>query len=365
MTLLTNQWHTSGRLAVGVFLVLSLLILSACKQESGRTFEASGPKTYRASVVTVQSRDVPRIFWSPGMVKPVRTVQITSKITGFIQRLNVAEGDLVKRDALLVEIDQTRIREDIDVAKAVLASARLTLADAEQDVKRYRTLKEHHVASKERWSKSVLRRDVAKEEVRKARAVLAARKKDLTYTRLVAPGKGYIIQKFQNVGDMAMLGTPILLWESEALEFEAHIPGSVVNQLKPGQNGEIRFKRPDATVMARIIAIVPSVDPVTHTVTVRFSLPANAAVLAGQFGHLSIDLDIQKVLTVPVHAITEQVGIKGCFLVDEEGRAHFRSMRLGPTWQEQWIVLTGLMGGEKVILDPPPGLRSGDQVTYE
>jgi len=92
---------------------------------------------------------------------------------------------------------------------------------------------------------------------------------------------------------------------------------------------------------------------VTHSVEVRADLPAGSALQPGQFVELLLPLrDLSAQIRIPSRAILRRSEVIGVYVVDADGAAHLRQVRLGPAVGDTVSVLSGLQGGEQVALDP-------------
>jgi hypothetical protein len=104
------------------------------------------------------------------------------------------------------------------------------------------------------------------------------------------------------------------------------------------------------------------VDPATHTVQLRVTLPAAAQGLApGLFSRVWLPVDGAaggSRLYVPASAVVRRAEMTGVYVIDGQGRAQLRQVRLGRSQGTQFEVLSGLQAGEQVATDPQAAARA-------
>ena len=111
------------------FFVLSLLILLAACNEKAVNDQTSG-KPIGAPVTTVEVVDIPVSYTVPGSVISDGRIVVSSRVVGFIEQLDVREGQKVSRGDLLVRIDPSDIDEAIRQAQAGVRASQEDLEDA-------------------------------------------------------------------------------------------------------------------------------------------------------------------------------------------------------------------------------------------
>ncbi|HEX2797401.1 MAG TPA: biotin/lipoyl-binding protein, partial [Immundisolibacter sp.] len=117
--------------------VLLPLLLTAC----GDSTPSSAPRSRDDLVLATASvSTVPRYYTAPGSVIADERVQLSSRISGFIRKLAVREGDLIREGQVLVEIDPSDVEGAVRRATAARASAQADLADARVDVDKFTAL---------------------------------------------------------------------------------------------------------------------------------------------------------------------------------------------------------------------------------
>lgn len=315
------------------------------------------------SVARVTPTEIPLTYTLPGSVVSDARINISSRVVGFIQQLDVREGQSVSRGELLVRIDPSDIDETIRQADASVRASQGDLDDARHDVERYARLVPSGTASAETLRKARVRADVARAVLDRALAALAAAEAQRSYATIASPVDGVIVSVVRRSGEMATTGSTILTVESrEVLLFKGFIAERQLSLINRDSPVTVRIDVLDnAPLQGRIRGIVPSGDDVTRRYEVNIVLPNDPRLAPGMFGRADFVLGRRQVLLVPPGAVVRRGGLDGVFVL-EGSSARFRWLRTGLNLGRGIEVVAGLSAGERVILEPSDAMRDGSIV---
>ena len=159
-----------------------------------------------------------RFLWPPpdrtaiqvvGMIEAPE-VNITSRIPGRIDQLDLLEGDHVTRGQVVCRIEATDIRNQLAKAQADVAQARADLDKATRDLERTRKLFSRKVASAEARDDALTAVEVGRAAVQSAKAQVGYYQDQLRDTEIRSPIDGVVVNKVLQVGEWVTPGTPIL-----------------------------------------------------------------------------------------------------------------------------------------------------------
>ncbi|HFQ15044.1 MAG TPA: efflux RND transporter periplasmic adaptor subunit [Rhodobacteraceae bacterium] len=201
--------------------------------------------------------------------------------------------------------------------------------------------------------------------VMQARANLDAIEAKLRDARLLAPFGGVILERMVEVGDTVQPGMPLIKFAYiDYLRVQADVPVRLASGLEEGMLVPARLDAGGAEVMVRVAQIYPVADPLRHTVTVKFDLPQGTPGGPGMYVEVTIpDQSVPERAqpAVPANALIWRGSLPSVFVL-EDGAPSLRLVRVGYPVSEGLIsVVSGLKGGEVVILNPPAGLVSGGE----
>lgn len=346
-----TQHHTVAAILISV---LAAMIAIGCEDPDAGANSQTASDTDNPQGVLVEQTEIPRVYVSPGSIVSSQEFMVTSNISGFIQEIAVREGDRIEAGDLLVRIDPSKVKRAIAQAEAAVAAALAELEDANDDVRKYQVLVESESISDERLRKAVLRQKRTRAELRKAEAELQAQRADLDYIDIKSPAKAQVAERIMSVGDLSLPGNPILHLESlQGIEFETHVPETILIQLQLGQPVTIQMDSLQREVEGMITAIVKSQDPVTRSGKVKVLLSRLTDVMPGMFGRASFITGTDTHLTVPESSLVTRAGVEGVFIITRSDDARFVSVRTGARWGDRRIIHAGLRPEDRILPDPP------------
>lgn len=142
-----------------------------------------------------------------GVVRPIDQVEIRSKASGLIEKLNFEEGQLVQKGDPLIELDRRTAQNDDDQAKADLAVAESNLKQAQNNYSRAIEMFQKSLISEQERDQSQLDKVRAEAQLIKAKAVLSSADERLRDTRIMAPITGVILARSVSLGQIISSAT--------------------------------------------------------------------------------------------------------------------------------------------------------------
>ncbi len=191
--------------------------------------------------------------------------------------------------------------------------------------------------------------------------VLDARLRDASS---VAPFDGIIIEKMVEVGDTVQPGMPLLKFAYvEYLRIVADVPVRLAAGLSEGMLVSARLDAGGEQVQARVAQVFPVADQERHTVRVKFDLPKGTAGGPGMYVEVTVpdgSVPVRTQPAVPAESLIWRGSLPSVFII-VDGKPSLRLVRVGyPLPDGRISVVSGLNGGEMVIVNPPANLVSGE-----
>ena len=317
--------------------LVAVVILAGCgkPEEDGAGPAASSPAvTVVVAPVSVQP------LWDEeevvGNVEAAQRAVLSAKVTGVIDAVKVAPGARVQRGTALATIDAREI-------KARLDSAMAAQDQTQKDFARIERLLQSGSSTRQEF-------DAATTRLRTADASLVEARTMLQYTGITAPFDGVVTRKLVEVGDLATPGKPLLEMEnSSLLRFECEIPEALLDRVNMGSELPVRVDAAGAELNGKISEIAPSASAGSRTFLVKLDLPAAEKLRAGQFGRVRVPVRERPALLVAESAVVRRGQIESVFVV-EEGKARLRLVKSGRQMNGEIEILSGLSGGESVVV---------------
>jgi RND family efflux transporter MFP subunit len=177
----------------GFFLQRLCRLAPALSLLAAGCFGSAPPPGDAAPVVTVSEpaqKDITDYLDFAGKTAAVESVQLRARVGGYLEKVNYKEGDEVKKDQVLFEIDPRPFQLEVEQAQAKQARAETNAKQAEATYQRSLDLRKTNSISEEDLEKDLRSRDVAAESIDAAKANVAAKKLNLGFTKVLAPIDG-------------------------------------------------------------------------------------------------------------------------------------------------------------------------------
>ncbi len=329
-------------LFLSLFLILgaggAVFLLRPAEVKEGKT-EVVSAKVIRG--------DLNLIVAASGVVTAYTEVEVKSKAGGEIIDFPFEEGDLLKKNAVVVKLDpgteQSRVNQanaDLKMSEARLEKAKVNHKDTELRLHRKKRLFDDGVISRQELDDAVIAKERAKSDVKVAEAELIRTRESLREakdrlkdTKIRAPLAGTIIKKYVEKGQViastlssASEGTPLFtLADLDRLYVGTMVDETDIGRISPGQEASITVDAyPERNFKGRVLRIAPK-GRVESTVTVfdvavevvdRERLMLKPMMTA----NVEILYDLrQSVLLVPAEAVKIRGDETGVNRLDDEG----------------------------------------------
>ena len=180
-----SQFQNHGRIML--LSVTAIFVLSACEAGDPPAQSNNSQPIHDVVVSKIEQQTLPVIWPVPGTVVSKDRLKVASRITGFIEKITVDEGDIVKPGDTLVEIDNAQIEAAIKGADAAVLAAKADLLDAKDDVKRIKKLVKSKTMAEDDFRNAEVRRSQATATLATAEAAVVAKGQDRRYSPRISP----------------------------------------------------------------------------------------------------------------------------------------------------------------------------------
>ena len=364
------------QLSIAKALALAFIIsVQACEKKVAETGPQAPPEVLVTQVI---SGDVPVIREWVRTLDGSENADIRARVTGYLQKGDYQEGSYVKEGDLLFEIDPRPFEAALAQAKSELDQVQATQAATQADFERSQELYNKKVISVQEYEN---KRQLNQAQVAKAEALQAAAQTaqlNLDYTRIAAPVDGIAGLSKANIGDLVGTGSEVTLTTVSKIDpirlyfpineqdYKNHASALQKGMQRPESEREatVELVFADGTVYpekGKFSFVDRQVDPTTGTILVAANFPnPDHSLRPGQFAKARAGIEkITDALLVPERALSELQGSYQVGVVDENGKAEIRPIKIGPRYNHQVVVTEGLKKGETVIVEGLQNVRPG------
>ncbi|MCX8069094.1 MAG: efflux RND transporter periplasmic adaptor subunit, partial [Thermodesulfovibrionales bacterium] len=337
------------------FLLICILTivfqLHGCKDKvkSGEV-EVKRQAVTGVSIKEIQPSNVEDIYETTGTVKPQISNVISSKIMGVVTKINVKEGDIVKRGDVLLTIDDSDLQQRLKSAQKAFESARQNRYLAQTTYDRYKRLYDEKAISGQELDQIETQKRLAELEFERLEALYNEAKVYHGYSQITAPQDGIVSSKKIDIGSMALIGNPLIIIDSSsAYQVEIALDESLLKRIKQGMDVNIHIESINRELKAKIKEIVPAVDQTTRTFIVKVSL-SGESIRSGQFVRVKIPIGTKETILVPQEAVVSKGQLVGVYAVDKDGLITYRLIKVGKKQGSMYEVLSGLQPKDRIIV---------------
>lgn len=358
------------RNTLAALVVVSVGGLAAYWKFSGASAPAAPPMPPppEVGVITTVAQEIGLPLKYAGRVEGFRVVEVRAQVGGILLKREFNEGDIVKAGDVLFRIDPRPYEAALSRANAQVAQAQATLVQTTENFGRVSELAERRVSPQKALDDAIAARDQAQASLQAAKADVETSKLNLEYTVIKAPITGPTSLTSPPEGALVLAQQTLLstitqldpayvsftttesefraLQEMYRLSGKAFDPNSITLQVQFGDGTTYPFP-------GRLDTRARTIDVRTGTIQIRSIFPnKDGNLLPGQFVRVNVEgVTMPGAILVPKQAISQ--GPQGAFVyvVNDEGIASIRPIRLDHEVPSGWTVRDGLKAGEKVVAD--------------
>jgi RND family efflux transporter MFP subunit len=307
------------------------------------------------AVVQAQYREVPQTYSVEGVMEAVRQSTVSAQISGRVKEVNFDVGDTVKKGQVILRIDESETEQALVGSQAQVMQAQAALTQARANYERSLQLFEQKYISQSALDKAKADFDMAKAQATASEAGESQHALARGYASVIAPFSGVVASRLVEVGEMMTIGKPMMVgFDPSQMRVIVNVPQYKLSEIGSHPKVNVELTSLKRWVPAAAVTIQPSADSRTHSTQVRITIPPNVkGVYPGMFVRAHFVVGTTSKLLIPSSAVVRRSEVVGVYVVDENGAARLRQVRLGEASGESDVeVLVGLNPGESIALDP-------------
>jgi RND family efflux transporter MFP subunit len=324
-------------------------------------------------------RQVTDLIDFDGKTAAIASVQLRARAGGYLEKINFKEGDMVKKDQVLFEIDPRPYQAELDRAKAQVKIAEAQVAQTDAEYRRLSRLRPPEV-SQEDLEKALRSKDVAVASLEAAKATVSVKQLNLDFTKVLAPIDGRVDKAEVTVGNLvsanlndATVLTNIITLDPIYVYFDVDelTVLAIMRLIREGrmpshekEAPEVLFGLGDGTdypYRGTVDFVGNQLDPSTGTITVRGVFPNKDRSLApGLFARVRVQLGKpHQALLVSESALATNRGQKYLYVLNDKNEVVYRPVQLGGIHDGLREIEKGVQAGERIVINGLLRVRPG------
>ena len=362
----------------GSFLAAGVLLLGAYSSLAQQAAQMPPPQV---TAIDVKPETVQLTYEYAARISAYRQVEVRARVGGILLKRNFVEGAEVKAGDVLFLIDPASYEATLAQAKAQLQQADAQLNQAQREEKRNVTLFDQNAVTQKARDDAISTRQLADAAVASARAQVQTAQLNLDYTKVTAPVGG--ITTLEQVSEGSLIGTtgdtglltsitqldPVYVnfsfSDTQAAEVRRLIDLKKAKGEAPNLGVKISFGDGTSYDHDGVVDFTSStIDASTGTLQARAVVDnPTRRLLPGQFVRATVTgVSLDNAITVPEVALMQSPQGQFVYTIDKDGKAHINPVTLGQKVGGNWLVLSGLHAGDRLIIEGIIKVRPGAPV---
>ncbi|WP_423679195.1 efflux RND transporter periplasmic adaptor subunit [Undibacterium sp. WLHG33] len=317
-------------------------------------------------MMTVQSNALASGPVVTGSIQPERKADLRAEVSTIVLQVLKENGDVVKRGDILVRLDETAIRDNLNSAEDNARSAALALDQSERALQRLKTLRASGMTSLQALDEAEVKVNAARSELSASRARASTARQQLQRTVVRAPFDGVVSERKVSAGDTAAIGKELVkVIDPTSMRFAGRVSADKIAQVRIGQPVSFRINGYGGQEFrGKVTRVDPAANDVTRQVEVLVAFAdSNQPRVSGLYAEGNIESTTVNALTLPEGALVKAGDksyawrVAGKSLKRVDLNVGKRDQRTG-----NYEIRSGLAEGDVVMRNPNSSFKDGQAI---
>lgn len=349
-------------------LVASAAMFTGCSGNSGQQqgMQMSAPEI---ATVTLAPQQANLEVTFPATIQGKTDIAIRPQVTGFITKVNVDEGQHVRKGQVLFTLDQVQFQAAVDQAQAQVNSAQTAVNTARMTADSKKKLFEKNIISDYEYQLSQNSLRQAEAQLATAKAALVNAKKNLAYTVVTSPSDGVVgsipnregslaspssAQPLTTVSDNSQVYAYFSLTEKDLLSLTNNGANSIDAAISAMP--EVQFRMSDGStypLSGKVATVSGVIDNNTGASSARVLFNNPQGVLrSGGTGVIVMPSNRENAIVIPQKATFELQDKKFVYVVNDSNKVVSTPITIDPINDgKNFVVTSGLKAGDRIAVE--------------
>jgi multidrug efflux system membrane fusion protein len=344
-------------------------------QRGGGGRRAFGNMIMPVKAETAQKGSVNVYLNALGTITPLATVTVRPQVSGLLTEIRFTEGQMVQKGDVLAVIDPRPFEASLAQSEAQLAQSEALLKSSQADLERYETLVKQDSISSQQVDAARFLVQQHEGAVKGDQAAIATAKLNLAYCRITSPISGRVGLRLVDAGNYVSIGDATgvaLITQLHPITAVFSLPEdqipAVSKEMKSGRSIVVEaYDRGQVNKLAT--GKLSTIDNKVDTSTGTFKLKAEFAneedtLFPNQFVNIRLLLrTVSDAVVISASGIERGVDGTYVYLIQDDDTVKAQPVVLGPSENDRVVVTSGLVVGQRVVVDGADRLKEGAKVS--
>ena len=353
----------------------AMLVSCGGKKSSGKP--NFGDNEYAVRTIGAQSAELQTTY--PATIRGMQDVEIRPKVSGFITKLCVKEGQAVKAGQLLFVIDNVTYAAAVRQAKAAVNSAKAQLNTARLTYNNNEKLFKNNVIGSYELQSAKNNMQAAAAALAQAEASYVSAKENLSYCYVTSPASGVIgdlpyrvgalvsassQQPLTTVSNISTMQVYFSMTEKELLDM-TKTAGGLHTAIK--DYPAVKLQLADGTIYdhpGRVATVSGVIDATTGSVSMRADFPNPQHLLkSGGSGSIVVPHVSSSAIVIPQYAVAQVQDKHFVYIVGKDNKVKYTAVTVDPQDDgKNFIITSGLKVGDRIVVNGISSLTDGAEI---
>ncbi len=340
----------------------------ALEKEVEKAGGASAAKAILVGIDTIQSETFTHYIELQGKVESESVSYVTPRAGGGqVRAIFIQRGDRVKRGQLILQLDNTLIKQSAAAATQNIETLKSQAALAKAVYEKQKSLWEQNIGSEIQLMTTKTNADALASQLRAANEQLGMVKDQLAFTTIYSDVDGVAEEVNVKVGDLFMGPGQVKIVNTTKLKLTAQVPENYAGKVKVGTELTLTFPDIQKTINNKVNVLGNVIDPLSRSFYIESKLPIDNNFRPNLLAQVKIkDYEKKNAISIPVNLLQTDEKGKFVYVVAMEAGKMFARKKMvstGEFYGNNIEVLSGLAAGDILISEGYQSIYDGQLIT--
>jgi membrane fusion protein (multidrug efflux system) len=340
----------------------------ALEKEVEKAGGASAAKAILVGIDTIQAETFTHYIELQGKVESESVSYITPRAGGGqVRAIYIKRGDRVKRGQLILQLDNTLIKQSAAAATQNIETLKAQAALAKSVYEKQKNLWEQNIGSEIQLMTAKTNADAMSSQLKAAMEQLGMVKDQLAFTSIYSDVDGVAEEVNVKVGELFMGPGQIKIVNTTKLKLTAEVPENYAGKVKVGTELTLTFPDIQKTIYNKVNVLGNVIDPLNRSFYIESKLPVDNNFRPNLLAQVKIkDYEKKNAISIPVNLLQSDEKNKFVYVAVTEGGKMFARKKIvitGEFYGNNIEVLSGLAAGDILITEGYQSIYDGQLIS--